>query len=173
MTYLHKTLLKRLLTVIFLSVLLIHLNQCTPQQRLNNLLGKHPYLAKPQVKDTTLTVFEVDTVFVDGKSIDTFFSFYVDTFVVTDSGVTVTVIKEVDRWRVRTVVDKQTLLVNDTVRIKYTDTVNVFEVQPISGKEKWKYRWQGILWHWIILLILFLIYIAVRIYLKTQLPFIK
>ena len=152
---------------------LIGLAACTPQQRLNNLLGKHPYLAKSQVKDTTLTVFEVDTVYVEGKSIDTVFSFYVDTFVVNDSGVTITIIKEVDRWRVKTVVDKQTLFVNDTVKIKFTDTVNVFNVQPITGKEKWKYRWQGILWHWILLLILFLIYIAVRMYLKAQIPFLK
>lgn len=166
----------QLKTVIFLGSLLMLLNQCSQQfhqNRLNNLLAKHPYLAQAQVRDTTLTVFEIDTIYVEGKSIDTVFSFYVDTFVVNDSGVTVTIIKEVDRWRVKTVVDKQTLYVNDTVKIKFTDTVNVFNVQPITGKEKWKYRWQGILWHWILLLILFLIYIAVRMYLKAQIPFLK
>ena len=159
--------------IISIIVSILFLSSCTPQQRLNNLLGKHPYLAQAQVRDTTLTVSEIDNIYLDGKSIDTVFSFYVDTFVVNDSGVTVTIIKEVDRWRVKTVVDKQTLFVNDTVKIKYTDTVNVFNVQPITGKEKWKYRWQGILWHWILLLILFLCYIAVRMYLKSQIPFLK
>ena len=161
------------LTRVWMLLSIMGLAACTPQQRLNNLLGKHPYLAQAQVRDTTLTVFEIDTIYVEGKSIDTVFSFYIDTFIVNDSGVTITIIKEVDRWRVKTVVDKQTLFVNDTVKIKFTDTVNVFNVQPITGKEKWKYRWQGILWHWILLLILFLIYIAVRMYLKAQIPFLK
>ena len=77
--------------IISIIVSILFLSSCTPQQRLNNLLGKHPYLAQAQVRDTTLTVFEVDTIYVDGKSIDTVFSFYVDTFVVNDSGVTVTI----------------------------------------------------------------------------------
>lgn len=154
-------------------LLLFLLDSCTPQQRLNNLLGKHPYLAQAQIRDTVLTVIERDTVFIPERSIDTFFSFDVDTFVVTDSGVTVTVTKYLDRWRIKTVVSSDTIIYSDTVKITYKDTVNVFNVQPITGKEKWKYRWQGILWHWILLLILLLIYIAVRMYLKAQIPFLK
>lgn len=154
-------------------LLLFLLASCTPQQRLNNLLGKHPYLAQAQIRDTVLTVIERDTVFIPERSIDTFFSFDVDTFVVTDSGVTVTVTKYLDRWRIKTVVSSDTIIYSDTVKITYKDTVNVFNVQPITGKEKWKYRWQGILWHWILLLILLLIYIAVRMYLKAQIPFLK
>ncbi len=166
----------RLKTVIFLGSLLMLLNQCSQQfhqNRLNNLLAKHPYLAQAQVRDTILTVIEKDTVFIPERSIDTFFSFDVDTFVVTDSGVTVTITKYLDRWRIKTVVSSDTIIYSDTVKISYKDTVNVFNVQPITGKEKWKYRWQGILWHWILLLILFLIYIAVRMYLKAQIPFLK
>lgn len=159
--------------IISIIVSILFLSSCTPQQRLNNLLGKHPYLAQAQIRDTVLTVIERDTVFIPERSIDTFFSFDVDTFVVTDSGVTVTVTKYLDRWRIKTVVSSDTIIYSDTVKITYKDTVNVFNVQPITGKEKWKYRWQGILWHWILLLILFLIYIAVRMYLKSQIPFLK
>lgn len=159
--------------IISIIVSILFLSSCTPQQRLNNLLGKHPYLAQAQVRDTILTVIEKDTVFIPERSIDTFFSFDVDTFVVTDSGVTVTITKYLDRWRIKTVVSSDTIIYSDTVKISYKDTVNVFNVQPITGKEKWKYRWQGILWHWILLLILFLIYIAVRMYLKAQIPFLK
>ena len=159
--------------IISIIVSILFLSSCTPQQRLNNLLGKHPYLAQSQVRDTVLTVIEKDTVFIPERSIDTFFSFDVDTFVVTDSGVTVTVTKYLDRWRIKTVVSSDTIIYSDTVKIAYKDTVNVFNVQPITGKEKWKYRWQGILWNWILLLILFLIYIAVRMYLKAQIPFLK
>ena len=83
--------------IISIIVSILFLSSCTPQQRLNNLLGKHPYLAQSQVRDTVLTVIEKDTVFIPERNIDTFFYFDVDTFVVTDSGVTVTVTKYLDR----------------------------------------------------------------------------
>lgn len=149
------------------------LASCSPQRRLNRLIGNHPELARIQVKDTVLTVIETDTVYIPERTIDTFFSFSTDTFIVTDSGVTITVIKEVDRWRLKTVVNRDTLYYTDTVKIAYKDTVNVFEVQPISTADIWKYRKQGALWLLILIIIIYLAQLAIRLYLKGQLPFIK
>lgn len=157
--------------LIFLS--LVTLASCTPQQRLNRLIGKHPYLANAIVRDTVLTVFETDTVFIADRSIDTFFSFNVDTFVVTDSGVTVTLIKYIDRWSLKTVVKADTIIYSDTVRIAYKDTVASFTVEPVKSSDIWKWRKQGALWLFILLLIIIAAITAIRIYLKGQIPFLK
>lgn len=156
-----------------IAIVLFLLASCSPQRRLNRLIGNHPELARAQVRDTVLTVIELDTVYIPERSIDTFFSFATDTFTVTDSGVTVTVIKEVDRWRLKTVVQRDTFVYTDTVKIAYKDTVNVFEVQPISTTQVWKYRKQGALWLIILLIVIYLAQLAVRLYLKGQLPFLK
>lgn len=155
------------------ALVLIIFSSCSPQRRLNRLIGNHPELAQAQVRDTVLTVMETDTVYIPERSIDTFFTFLTDTFTVTDSGITVTVIKEIDRWRLKTVVARDTVYYSDTVSIAYRDTMNVFNVQPVSNAEVWRYRKQGAMWLFILLLILYLIQLAVRLYLKGQLPFLK
>jgi hypothetical protein len=157
--------------LIFLS--LVILASCTPQQRLNRLIGKHPYLANSIVKDTTLTVFETDTVFIADRSIDTFFSTSVDTFTVTDSGVTVTLIKYIDRWSLKTVVKADTIIYKDTVKIAYKDTVANFTVEPVKTSDIWKWRKQGALWLFILILLIIAVITAIRIYLKGQIPFLK
>lgn len=159
------------ISCIVISLLL--LASCSPQRRLNRLIGNHPELAKVHVKDTVLTAIETDTIYIPERSIDTFFTFQTDTFTVTDSGVTVTVIKEVDKWRLKTVVQRDTILYTDTVKIAYKDSVNVFEVKPIKTSEIWRYRKQGALWLLILLIIFYLAQLAVRLYLKGQLPFLK
>lgn len=156
-----------------IAIVLLLLASCSPQRRLNRLIGNHPELARVQVRDTVLTVIDSDTIYIPERSIDTFFAFHTDTFTVTDSGVTVTVIKEIDRWRLKTVVQRDTILYTDTVKIAYKDTANVFEVQPISTAEVWKYRKQGALWLIILLIIIYLAQLAIRLYLKGQLPFLK
>lgn len=155
------------------SLSLLLLFSCSPQRRLNRLIGNHPELSIAQVRDTLLTVIETDTVYIPERTIDTFFSFSTDTFTVTDSGVAVTVIKEVDRWRIKTVVQRDTVVYTDTVKIAYKDTVNVFEVQPIKTSEIWLYRKQGALWLFILIIIVYLAQLAIRLYLKGQLPFLK
>jgi hypothetical protein len=157
--------------LIFLS--LVILASCTPQQRLNRLIGKHPYLANSIVKDTTLTVFETDTVFIADRSIDTFFSTSVDTFTVTDSGVTVTLIKYIDRWSLKTVVKADTIIYKDTVKIAYKDTVASFTVEPIKTSDIWKWRKQGALWLLILIVLIIALITAIRIYIKGQIPFLK
>lgn len=157
--------------LIFLS--LVILASCTPQQRLNRLIGKHPYLANSIVKDTTLTVFETDTVFIADRSIDTFFSTSVDTFTVTDSGVTVTLIKYIDRWSLKTVVKADTIIYKDTVKIAYKDTVANFTVEPVKTSDIWKWRKQGALWMLILIVLIIALITAIRIYLKGQIPFLK
>jgi len=157
--------------LIFLS--LVILASCTPQQRLNRLIGKHPYLANTIVKDTTLTVFETDTVFIADRSIDTFFSTSVDTFTVTDSGVTVTLIKYIDRWSLKTVVKADTIIYKDTVKIAYKDTVANFTVEPVKSADIWKWRKQGALWMLILIVLIIALITAIRIYIKGQIPFLK
>lgn len=157
--------------LIFLS--LVILASCTPQQRLNRLIGKHPYLANSIVKDTTLTVFETDTVFIADRSIDTFFSTSVDTFTVTDSGVTVTLIKYIDRWSLKTVVKADTIIYKDTVKIAYKDTVANFTVEPVKTSDIWKWRKQGALWMLILIVLIIALITAIRIYIKGQIPFLK
>lgn len=157
----------------YIPILLIFLASCTPQQKLNRLIGNHPYLANTIYKDTVLTVYEIDTIFIDGKSIDTVFSFGVDTFIVSDSGLTVTVTKEIDRWRIKTVVDKQTIYVRDTVKVSYRDEVARFTVEPVKTSDIWKWRKQGALWWSILWLIIIAAIVAIRIYLKGQIPFLK
>jgi hypothetical protein len=157
--------------LIFLS--LVILASCTPQQRLNRLIGKHPYLANSIVKDTTLTVFETDTVFIADRSIDTFFSTSVDTFTVTDSGVTVTLIKYIDRWSLKTVVKADTIIYKDTVKIAYKDTVASFTVEPVKTSDIWKWRKQGALWLLILIVLIIALITAIRIYIKGQIPFLK
>ncbi len=157
--------------LIFLS--LVILASCTPQQRLNRLIGKHPYLANSIVKDTTLTVFETDTVFIADRSIDTFFSTSVDTFTVTDSGVTVTLIKYIDRWSLKTVVKADTIIYKDTVKIAYKDTVANFTVEPVKSADIWKWRKQGALWMLILIVLIIALITAIRIYIKGQIPFLK
>ena len=157
--------------LIFLS--LVILASCTPQQRLNRLIGKHPYLANAIVKDTVLTVVETDTVFVPDRSIDTFFSTSVDTFTVTDSGVTVTLIKYIDRWSLKTIVKADTIIYKDTVKIAYKDTVASFTVEPVKTSDIWKWRKQGALWLFILILVIIAAVTAIRIYLKGQIPFLK
>jgi hypothetical protein len=157
--------------LIFLS--LVILASCTPQQRLNRLIGKHPYLANTIVKDTILTVVETDTVFIADRSIDTFFSTSVDTFTVTDSGVTVTLIKYIDRWSLKTVVKADTIIYKDTVKIAYKDTVANFTVEPVNSADIWKWRKQGALWLLILILVIIAVITAIRIYLKGQIPFLK
>jgi hypothetical protein len=157
--------------LIFLS--LVILASCTPQQRLNRLIGKHPYLANSIVKDTTLTVFETDTVFIADRSIDTFFSTSVDTFTVTDSGVTVTLIKYIDRWSLKTVVKADTIIYKDTVKIAYKDTVANFTAEPVKTSDIWKWRKQGALWLLILIVLIIAVVTAIRIYLKGQIPFLK
>lgn len=156
-----------------IAITILLLSSCSPQRRLNRLIGNHPELARAQVRDTVLTVIELDTVYIPERSIDTFFSFSTDTFNVTDSGVTVTVIKEVDRWHLKTTVKRDTIYSSDTVKIAYKDTVNVFDVQHISTADVWKYRKQGALWLIILLIIIYLAQLAIRLYLKGQLPFLK
>jgi len=157
--------------LIFLS--LVILASCTPQQRLNRLIGKHPYLANSIVKDTTLTVFETDTFFIADRSIDTFFSTSVDTFTVTDSGVTVTLIKYIDRWSLKTVVKADTIIYKDTVKIAYKDTVANFTVEPVKSADIWKWRKQGALWMLILIVLIIALITAIRIYIKGQIPFLK
>ena len=157
--------------LIFLS--LVILASCTPQQRLNRLIGKHPYLANSIVKDTTLTVVETDTVFISDRSIDTFFSTSVDTFTVTDSGVTVTLIKYIDRWSLKTVVKADTIIYKDTVKIAYKDTVANFTVEPVKTSDIWKWRKQGALWMLILIVLIIALITAIRIYIKGQIPFLK
>jgi hypothetical protein len=157
--------------LIFLS--LVILASCTPQQRLNRLIGKHPYLANTIVKDTVLTVVETDTVFIPDRSIDTFFSTSVDTFTVTDSGVTVTLIKYIDRWSLKTIVKADTIIYKDTVKIAYKDTVASFTVEPVKSADIWKWRKQGALWLLILILLIIAAVTAIRIYLKGQIPFLK
>lgn len=157
--------------LIFLS--LVTLASCTPQQRLNRLIGKHPYLANIIVKDTTLTVLETDTIFIQDRTIDTFFSTSVDTFTVTDSGVTVTLIKYIDRWSLKTVVKADTIIYKDTVKIAYKDTVANFTVEPVKSADIWKWRKQGALWLLILILLIIAVITAIRIYLKGQIPFLK
>jgi len=157
--------------LIFLS--LVILASCTPQQRLNRLIGKHPYLANTIVKDTTLTVVETDTIFIADRSIDTFFSTQVDTFTVTDSGVTVTLIKYIDRWSLKTIVKADTIIYKDTVKIAYKDTVANFTVEPVKTSDIWKWRKQGALWLLILILVIIAVITAIRIYLKGQIPFLK
>lgn len=157
--------------LIFLS--LVILASCTPQQRLNRLIGKHPYLANTIVKDTILTVVETDTVFIADRSIDTFFSTSVDTFTVTDSGVTVTLIKYIDRWSLKTVVKADTIIYKDTVKIAYKDTVANFTVEPVKSADIWKWRKQGALWMLILIVLIIALITAIRIYIKGQIPFLK
>lgn len=157
--------------LIFLS--LVILASCTPQQRLNRLIGKHPYLANTIVKDTTLTVLETDTIFIQDRSIDTFFSTSVDTFTVTDSGVTVTLIKYIDRWSLKTVVKADTIIYKDTVKIAYKDTVANFTVEPVKSADIWKWRKQGALWMLILIVLIIALITAIRIYIKGQIPFLK
>jgi hypothetical protein len=157
--------------IIFLS--LVILASCTPQQRLNRLIGKHPYLANTIVKDTILTVLETDTIFIQDRSIDTFFSTSVDTFTVTDSGVTVTLIKYIDRWSLKTIVKADTIIYKDTVKIAYKETVASFTVEPVKSADIWKWRKQGALWLLILILLIIALVTAIRIYLKGQIPFLK
>lgn len=157
--------------LIFLS--LVILASCTPQHRLNRLIGKHPYLANTIVKDTILTVVETDTVFIADRSIDTFFSTSVDTFTVTDSGVTVTLIKYIDRWSLKTVVKADTIIYKDTVKIAYKDTVANFTVEPVKSADIWKWRKQGALWMLILIVLIIALITAIRIYIKGQIPFLK
>ena len=157
--------------LIFLS--LVILASCTPQQRLNRLIGKHPYLANSIVKDTTLTVFETDTVFIADRSIDTFFSTSVDTFTIIDSGVTVKLIKYIDRWSLKTVVKADTIIYKDTVKIAYKDTVANFTVEPVKTSDIWKWRKQGALWLLILIVLIIALITAIRIYIKGQIPFLK
>jgi hypothetical protein len=157
--------------LIFLS--LVILASCTPQQRLNRLIGKHPYLANTIVKDTILTVLETDTIFIQDRSIDTFFSTSVDTFTVTDSGVTVTLIKYIDRWSLKTIVKADTIIYKDTVKIAYKETVASFTVEPVKSADIWKWRKQGALWLLILILLIIALVTAIRIYLKGQIPFLK
>jgi hypothetical protein len=152
---------------------LVTLASCTPQQRLNRLIGKHPYLANTIVKDTTLTVLETDTIFIQDRTIDTFFSTSVDTFTVTDSGVTVTLIKYIDRWSLKTVVKADTIIYKDTVKIAYKDTVANFTVEPVKTSDIWKWRKQGALWLLILILVIIAVITAIIIYLKGQIPFLK
>lgn len=157
----------------YLIIGLLFLASCTPQQRLNRLIGNHPYLAQPIVRDTVLTTVDKDTIYIPERTIDTFFSAHIDTFTVSDSGITVTIIKQVDRWHLKTIVSKDTIYYSDTVKIAYKDTVTTFTVQPISSRDIWCYRKQGALWFLILLIILYLGQLAIRLYLKGQLPFMK
>lgn len=168
----------RLLSIVLIGILL--LSSCTPakqlqhaQRRLNRVIGNYPQLAETLVKDTVLSVLDTDTIYVPERTIDTFFNLQVDTFTVTDSGVTVTVIKHVDRWQLKTVVKRDTIYYQDTVRIAYRDTIRQFKVQPISSDQIWHYRKQGALWLFIAILLLIIAWQALRLYLKGQLPFLK
>lgn len=62
-------------------------------------------------------------------------------------------------------------MVSDGGSIKFK--TKKFVVQPISTAEVWRYRKQGALWLIIALVIIYLGQLAVRLYLKGQIPFLK
>jgi hypothetical protein len=153
---------------------LIFLCSCTAQKRLNRLIGNHPELAQVQVVDKQVTITETDTFYVPEKVVDTFFNWCTDTvFHAVSNGVDISIKREQEHYRVITKILADTFYVKDTIQFTYRDTVNVFTVQPVSTSEIWCWRKQGALWLLILLIIIYLGQLAVRMYLKGQIPFMK
>jgi hypothetical protein len=149
------------------------LTGCSPTSRLNRLLTNHPELAKEAVtKEKTVYITEIDTILVPEYKHDTTL-LAADTVRFEDDRVSVSIIKKDTLYKVKTVIKPQTLIIHDTIKYTYKDTVAIFEYKPLTFKEKSKYRCQGMLIMLFIILILIILWLIFKQYIKTQIPILR
>lgn len=122
--------------------ILFSIYSCSPQQKLNRLIKNHPELAQTTVKENTITITEIDTIFIPEHLLDTTVRIS-DTVQVEDSIVYVQIIKNDTVYKIITKVKPRNIIVHDTLVYTYKDTVNTFTYNPLTFKEKSKYRGQG------------------------------
>lgn len=148
--------MKRIIKIIPILILLI---SCTPQQRLNKLLNRHPYLAKKDTIHFIDTVqFTTERIQVD--TITSIESMRRDTFVMTRENLTVKTIIHKDSVFIWGECDADTIYKVIERQIPY----DKFEYQEVM---KWK---KIIGWLAVALLVITILYILFRIFRKF-LPF--
>lgn len=135
---------------VLISFLYLLLSSCTPKQRLDRLLYRHPYLGKTEWKDTTIT----DTVTFISKRVA------VDTV----SHIRDTLIIEKERLRTKVIVHKDSMFVfTESKEEKQKKIITRVIPVPITVFEhtdpplKKKIPW----WVWVGGILIFLIIVAV------------
>ena len=158
--------------ILTILTILFSIYSCTPQQKLNRLIKNHPELAETTVKEKTITITEIDTIFIPKHQFDTTVRIS-DTVSIEDSIVFVQIIKNDTVYKIRTIVKPRNIITHDTLVYTYKDTVNTFTYKPLTFKEKSKYRGQGMGIMLLIILLIIIIYQGIRLYLKGQFPFLN
>ncbi len=158
---------------ILFTLLLLFISSCSPTQRLERLLAKHPELGKPTTIVKDVLIYETDTFIVDEHKLDTTISSSKDTITFEDSIIYVQMIKNDTVYQFKTLVKERTIVVHDTIKYSYLDTVNVFNYKGLTFKEKSKYRGQGMGIMLLIILLLIIIWQGIRLYLKGQFPILN
>ncbi len=157
--------------LLFLTIFLL-IQSCSPTKRLENLLAKHPELGKTTTLVKEVTIYETDTILVPGFTLDTTIN-YSDSIFIEDSLMALTIIKLDTFYKIRTRIKDRTIIQHDTIKYTYTDTINVFKYQGLTFKEKSKYRGQGMLILFILILLLIIGWFILKKYINIQFPFLK
>lgn len=152
--------------------LFLFIQSCSPQMRLNRLLTKHPELAKVQTIEKEITIIEDDTVRIPEYKYDTTVTIS-DTISIDNQRFTIQIIKHDTIYKIKTVLKPFEVIQKDTIKYTYIDTINVFEYKNLTFKEKSQLRGQGMLIMLFIILLIIIIWQAIRLYLKGQLPFLN
>jgi hypothetical protein len=132
---------------ILLLLLIITVQSCTPQKRLNRLIANNPELSQARLIEKTVPVYHKDTITIPERIIDTvhFTINTKDTIVkIQRNGVNLQLEKKLNHYILHGYIKSDTIYRNDTAYFTYIDTTHIFNILPISAKEKWQYRGQGI-----------------------------
>jgi hypothetical protein len=140
--------------------------------RLNRLLTKHPELAKVQTIEKEIIITEIDTFRIPEYKYDTTVSVS-DTVSIDNERFTIQIVKHDTIYKIKTVLKPFDVVQHDTIMYTYTDTVNVFEYKELTFKEKSMYRGQGMLILLFIILVLIILWLVLKNYLKAQFPFLN
>lgn len=133
-------------------IIALLLVSCSPQQRLNKLLKKHPELS------VTNTVIIKDTLMIPITEVDTIFSSKIDTMVVTNDSIKVTYIKVKDKIYLKGETLKVPVFVTKEVKVKSPVITQVVKVN------KWYHK--PLIWYSLIITIIIILYILLIIFKK-------
>lgn len=129
----------------FYILFLILLSACTPQQRLNSLLTKHPELSALSVHTDTLRIVDIDTLTVLGWRVDTLFKLDSVFQLKKDSSAVRIERKANGIYALSLLTPNVSKVFFDTISILKTDTIFKITQAGITDIEKWSYRKDGML----------------------------
>lgn len=146
---------------------ILFLSSCTPATRLANLLKHNPELRNTKVQADTLTFFHTDTFTTHETRIDTLFNFLHDTVLkYAKDNALLTVTKKKNDVLLNLVVKSDTFYSHDTFKLAYLDTLWQVQYIPIDTAAKWQYRKDGMLILGAVLLLLLLLSLIAKNFIK-------